>query len=370
MEADERTDIWYLIGSLQIGGTNRTLVELCNNLDTDRYKVTLWTLLEPGELASDLESHVTLRSLDAAGKYDLRVPVRFIRAFRSGQPDILQSFLFFDNQLARLASPLSPSTTVITGVRAVPDDPSRHRALIDSLTMPLTNAVVSNSEDGATLAIERGADPKTVSVIHNGRDVETYRSHGDSSGLRRELDIPSSAPVVGTVGRLIHRKGHHDLLRAIEILATDHPEIHLLVIGDGPRREHLKDLANELGIRDLVTFAGARRDVPELLSVMDVFAFPSHFEGLPGALQEAMLAGLPLVTTPVDGNSELVTEGETGLFAPVKDPEGFAEALARLLQDKEFAQEMGDEAATDAADRFATERMIDEFDDLYRSLLD
>jgi glycosyltransferase involved in cell wall biosynthesis len=368
MENSTSTDVWYLIGSLQIGGTNRTLVDLVNTMDPEKYNVTIWTLLEPGELAGELNTHVALRSLDAQNTYNISSLLPFVTSFLKKKPDILQSFLFFDNQLARLVSVFSPSTTVICGVRAVPDEPSYIRKFVDSVTMPLADVVVSNSEAGAELAIDRGADVKAVHVIHNGRKLSPYQDAIASSNLYINLGIPVDTTVIGTIGRLIYRKGHHDLLRAFAQVQTEYPETHLLLVGDGPRRNVLKTLADDLGIATSVTFAGTRTNIPELLALMDYFIFPSHFEGLPGALQEAMIAGLPIVTTPVNGNSELVTDGETGVFVPPETPNALARALSQLLEDREFAAELGTCAAADAADRFSVERMSTAFDNLYQSI--
>lgn len=359
-----RIRIWYLIGELRVGGTERTLVDLISGLDRDEFAPTVWTIAEPGSLASEVPDDVPIQSLGASNKLDVRAPLRFGRELRDSRPDVLQSFLYFDNVLARLTGVTSPETTVITGVREVPESMPRLRDIVDRLTLPLSDRIVSNSQAGAEWVIDRGAEPDMVDVIYNGRDVERY-DVPMSDGFRESLEIPPG-PIVGTVGRLVERKGHYDLLDAWPTVLEDYPNGQLVLIGDGPEREGLEDHAGRLGVDSSVHLVGRRDDIPELLALFDVFGFPSHYEGLPGALLEAMCAGLPIVTTPVDGNSELVTDGEHGLYVPVKKPKALADTLKQLLDDPELASRLGQAARAHAKSSFCLVTMVEQFENLYR----
>lgn len=367
--AEDRISLWYLIGSLQVGGAERTLVDLANNLNHETFDVTIWTILDENPLASDLDENVTLRVIGASGKHDLTAAFGFVAAVRRTKPDILQSWVFFDNTLGRLASAASPGTTQISGVRAVPEDPSRLRATIDRLTMPLADHVVSNSEAGRELAIDRGASPDSVSVIENGRNLEVYASASAPDDLRDSLGISGDAALVGTVGRLIERKGHYDLLEAWPAVIEENPDARLLLVGDGTERDGLESRARELEIRESVTFMGTREDVATLLDAMDVFVFPSHFEGLPGALIEAMAAGLPIICTPVDGNEELIEDCESGVFVDPRSPGQIATEVTTLIDSSKYADRLGDSARDRAETRFSIEVMVENFLKLYDSFL-
>ena len=360
--------LWYLIGTLSVGGAERTLVDLANGLDTTQFEVTIWTIAEPGPLASDVDDHVTVRSLEATGKTDIVAPLQFSSAVRREQPDILQSFLFYDNTLATLTGLFSPKTTVITGVRAVPNNPSIPRTLVRHITPRLTDHIVSNSQAGAEFIIEHGAKQDDVSVVHNGRDLEAYRNGKATPELYDSLEISPDSPVVGTVGRLIKRKGHYDLVDSWPQVLQDHPNAQLLIVGDGPERDDLELHAREIGVWDTVYLLGTRDDIPAVLDLMDVFAFPSHFEGLPGALLEAMAAGLPIVATPVDGNSELLDDEESGLFVPVQNTNALARTICQLLSGESLASSISNEAAQVATTDFSLEQMIQDFTTLYQSV--
>lgn len=357
--------VWYLIGTLTVGGAERTLVDLVSGLD-DRFEPTIWTIAKSGPLAEDVPSNVPVRSLDATSKVDPRPPLRFVRELRRERPPILQSFLFFDNTLARLAGSISPEISVVTGVRSVPENRPWHRALIDRETMRLSDAIVSNSRAGAEWVIEQGAPPERVSVVHNGRDVDQYDC-AIPEGFRDSIGVPDG-PVVGSVGRLLRRKGHHDLLAAWPTIREAHDSAQLVIVGDGPERNALSRQARRLGCADSVHLLGRREDVPELLALFDVFAFPSYFEGLPGALLEAMCAGLPIVTTPVDGCSELVTDGVHGTYVPVGDPGALADTIDQYLSNPEMATDHGAAARRRAIAEFSLEAMVNEFQSLYDML--
>lgn len=358
----ERTRVWYLIGELAVGGTERTLIDLVSGLDRERFEPTIWTISQPGPLAKEVPQDVPVRSLNATCKIDLRAVVRFLRAIRRERPNVLQSFLFFDNVLARIAGIFARNTTVITGVRMVPDSVPRYRDIVDRLTLPLSDIVVSNSQAGTEWAIERGASPEQTYTIPNGRDVEAYNVSVPPH-YRESLGIPAG-PIVGTVGRLVHLKGHHDLLEAWPKVLEDHPNAHLIIVGDGSERQALETHIKRLGIDDIVHLIGWRNDIPELLNLFDVFAFPSHVEGLPGALLEAMCAGRPIVTTPVGGSTELIEDGEQGLHVPPRDPVALAQAITRLISDENLAKELSGRARTRAKQKFSLAAMVAKYESL------
>jgi glycosyltransferase involved in cell wall biosynthesis len=376
--------IWYLIPALSIGGTERTLVDLVNNIDHDRYDVTVWTIFDQNPLAAEVSDRVRLRSLGVRGvtpsdreEYVERArnpleyvlaPLRFVRAVRAESPPVLQAFLPYDNFIACLAGAASPDTTIITGVRAVPDDRTPFRRALDRTAFALTDRIVPNSAAGAEFAIGSGASSGKVEVIRNGRKLDRYDTPS-SKALRDELGISGDGPIVGTIGRLIDRKGHQDLLSAWPGIRQRHPDSRLLVVGDGPEREPLVEYAATLGCGDSVQFLGFREDVPELLDCLDLFVFPSHYEGLPGSLLEAMAAGVPIVATAIGGNAELVASGKTGLLVPRRDPRGIEHAVDALLQDRDFAARVGSNAREDAHDRFTLETMVENFERFYEELL-
>jgi len=366
---ERRTEIWFLIGQLPVGGTERTLLDLARNLDQSRYAVTIWTIKDEGRLIKEVSEFVDYRSLKASGKSDVLAPLRFIREVRKQQPDIIQSFLYYDNLLARFSGLTTQNASIITGVRAIPEEPPLLRRVSERYTFGLSDLIVSNSQAGMEYVIARGANPEKVEVIRNGRQISKFVSGSASERVCQQLQIDGDLPVVGTVGRLVRRKGHLDLLNAWPLVLNAYPDAQLLFVGDGPEREGFEAKATELGCRESVTFAGHRDDVPDMLDLMDVFVFPSHFDGLPGALIEAMIAELPIVATPVDGSAELIDDGVTGMFVPPRNSEEISRRVTDMLDDADMRENLGTAASEYARKEFALENMVAKFEKLYDDLL-
>jgi glycosyltransferase involved in cell wall biosynthesis len=379
----EKTTLWYFIGALAVGGAERTLVDLVNNVDRDRYDVTVWTMFDDNRLAPDVDPAVPIRTLGMKNARDsdtfvggatnpldyVRVPLRFVRAVRRERPDVVQSFLFLDNTVARIAGLVSPETVVVTGARGLQNRTNPFVKAVDRLLIPLSDYIVSNSTSGAETYVERGADPDRVDVVHNGRNLDAF-VEAEPAPLREEFDVPAGAPLVGMVSRLVPKKGQVDLVDAWPRVRASHPDAHLVLVGDGAEREALAAQAASLGVADSVHFAGNRDDVPEVLAALDVFVFTSYSEGLSGALLEAMAAGKPIVATGIVENRELVTDGETATLVPTHAPDAVARAVVDLLDDPTRAAALGRAAQRDAVDRFSLERMVGNFEAFYESILD
>jgi len=376
---DQGTSLWFLITALCVGGAERTLVDLANAVDGDQYDVTVWTIFDTNPLATELEADITVRSLTDCGRVEngsvvaatnrlayVTVPLKFCYAAATERPAIVQSFLTFDNVIAGLAGLVSPAT-VITGIRSVPNEQRAVRAALDRLSIAMADHVVSNSEAGKAFAVERGGAPERVSVVRNGRDADRFQS-ADADAVESELGIDENEIVVGTIGRLLERKGHYELVGAWERVIDRGFDARLVFVGDGQDREAIQTHAADLGCADTIEFLGTREDVPELLAAMDVFAFPSHFEGLPGAVIEAMLAARPIVATPVDGTGELLDGYRTGLFVPVEDPDTLAWAIMRLFECPSLRNRLGESAREEARSEFTVDAMVDGFEAVYEAV--
>jgi len=379
VQSAEQKSVWLFITALCVGGAAKTLVDLANNLNSDEYEVTVWTIFATTPLETELRGEIRIRSLTSYGEVTndsvtgvtnpiayIQAPIKFWYTIILERPDLLQSFLFFDNIIARVGGFVS-RTPVITGVRAVPKDPSTFRTLIDRLTIGLSDHIVSNSKAGKQLAIDRGAEPECVSVIRNGRAIATYQQR-DASKIKSELDLEETELLVGTVGRLLERKGHFELITAWNNVRQMGINARLIFVGDGKDRADIERHARELGCDDSIDFLGTRRDIPELLTAMDLFAFPSHFEGLPGAVIEAMAAGLPIVATPVDGTGELIDNYQTGLFVSVDEVEELTWALIRLLESPNLRDSLGDAAQQQASEEYGIDTMVNQFESLYQEI--
>jgi len=175
-------------------------------------------------------------------------------------------------------------------------------------------------------------------------------------------------PIVGTVARLHRQKGIIDLMRAAGHIHRGSPEAKIVVVGGGPMERTLRIEAQKLGLQRFFVILGERREARELLSLFDVFVLPSLWEGLPLVLLEAAAMGKPIVATDIDGVREVIRDRETGLLVPPANPEKLAEAILRLLRDKDLAHKLGENAKATIPPSFTLAKMVGETEQLYLRL--
>ncbi|MCC6548122.1 glycosyltransferase family 4 protein [Candidatus Sumerlaeota bacterium] len=231
---------------------------------------------------------------------------------------------------------------------------------------PLTDHVfcVSREDYRAALRLGIGKKRKTF-LVGNGADPRRFdiALRAQRSALREELRIPADALVITIVGRLVHDKGHAEFFIAAKALAARFPSTHFVIIGDTLSSEH--DDAKQEIMRyscavpaGRVHFLGMRNDVERLLAATDIFCLPSHREGLPVSIIEAMMMGLPTVTTRIRGCRELIRDGIDGLLVEPKNPRQLEESLATLIEQPDLARKCGDNAHARALAHFNEEKIL------------
>lgn len=218
-------------------------------------------------------------------------------------------------------------------------------------------------------------DPAKVVTIHNGIDPGRFRPDAAARArVRAELGYRDDHLVVGIVGRVTPSKGHREFVEMAALLSGRFPQARFLVVGEATRGEEeegraIVDALSSGPVADLITVTGFRRDVPDLLAAMDVFAFPSHNEAFGLALIEAMATGLPTVSSDCDGVLDIVVEGQTGLMVAPKDGARLANATARLLEDEALRTRLGQAGRARVLEKFTEERMAAAMERLYAEAL-
>ena len=147
------------------------------------------------------------------------------------------------------------------------------------------------------------------------------------------------------------------------------PRITLLVVGDGPMREELGILAEELGVKDKVIFTGVRHDIPEILHAVDMAALCSYYEGTSITILEAMAARLPVIASDIAGNPDVVVDQETGILVSPDDPDEIAGAIIRMSGSVELRDQMGQSGYRRCMKYYSVERMVEEYETIYDQIL-
>ena len=209
-----------------------------------------------------------------------------------------------------------------------------------------------------TVLVTGGVPPSRVAVVHSGIDLARFESVPPND-FRAELGIAADAPIVGNVAHMADHKGQRYLLAAMPRVLAAEPRARLVVVGDGELRGALEAQADALGVRGAVTFTGFRADVPQWLALFDVFVMSSHLEGLCTSVLDALAMRTPVVAAAAGGLPEIIRHEQTGLLAPVKDPEALAEAILRLLADPALGRLLAEAGRRWVEEEFSADRMVE-----------
>ena len=225
--------------------------------------------------------------------------------------------------------------------------------------------IISVSEDLRSRLVHKYGSEKVI-TIHNGIALEN-RATIDKTKTRREFGFPVEVHIVGTVGRLTPVKGLHHFLKAARIVLEARRDVLFLIVGDGPLRDGLEEMARQFGIHDSVIFLGFREDAVELMSVMDIFALTSLHEGIPMALLEAMSLGLGVVATRVGGIPEVIEDGRSGVLVSPADERSIALGILELIS--LGPETLGAAARRRVHEKFSLQTMVSNTVGVYRQLL-
>ncbi len=370
-----RTRVLHIITHLDNGGAQANTLLSVAGLDRGRYVVDLAAgpgVLEREALAS-ADRVVVLpyfrRSLYSFG--DLRAAAALLRLV--GDYDVVHTHGSKAGVLGRLAARIRRVPAVLHTVHGFPVHeymPRLKRQLLlalERVAARCADRIVCVCEANVAEALNLGITrPEQVRVVVSGVPTEQVRSGSDDS-VRAELGIPTDAPVVGTITRLMEQKAPLDFVAAARRVIEADPQVHVVMVGDGPLRDQVAAAAAGIPRLHLLGF---RNDVPDVLAMLDVVAFSSLWEGLGRALTEAVLAGKPVVATAVNGVPDLVVDGQTGYLTPAGRPDELADRILDVLARPDRGAAMGAAGANRVVGRFDVDEMVAGLDQLYQEILE
>lgn len=369
-----RIKVAFITYLLDIGGIETLILEICRNIDRNAYDPYVFVFQRDGKLEDELRSMgIPVYLVEKRPGTDLGLVLRLMRLFRRLNIDVVHTHNQSPWLYGGIAAFLSGKPLIHTEHTVVDYHPQYHperwkkiERWLSLITYRITT--VANSV-AAFLTAEEGIPSSKINVIHNGVKTSVYDKHTDVCSKRASLGINDTDFVVGNVARFYPNKDHKTLLKAFEIVSRNIGQAKLMLAGDGPLKDELVAVADKLGLSGKVNFLGNRRDIPEVLKTFDIFALSSTREGFPIVLLEAMAAGLPVVATDVDGNSELVNDGRTGILVPSGNAEALARAICDMASGRQDVKRMGEEARQAVRSRFNFENMIASYDAIYKKAL-
>ena len=299
--------------------------------------------------------------------WGLLVPL-FLKLLVKHKIQIVHTHGSQDSWTASMAGRLSSSRPVIIRARhkSTPVSASfRH----DVLYRYLPHAVFTTGEAvRQQLIIQNRLNPDAVFSIPTGVDLKRFQPGASSAELRESLGIQGGQPVIGTVSFLRPEKGLDVLIDAVSLLHKEFPNVCCLIVGTGKEYEKLLAQIRQKKLDKSVILAGFRKDIPELLSTMDVFVLPSLEEGMPQSLLQALAMERAVVASSVGGVPEVIRDGQTGFLVSSQDPAALTEKIGMLLRDPDQRRAFGQGGRRAIADDYSLDAMLQKTEQLYSHL--
>jgi glycosyltransferase involved in cell wall biosynthesis len=364
-------NILYLFVTLPIGGAEEHLLTVLKNTDLGRYKPTVCCIRDKGSIGEEIENSgfhlITLQR--NSKKWDFRIVRDILRIIREKEIQLIHTHLYHANMYGRIAA-------IIAQIPVVSSEHNAHslrkpaRRVINRLLARKTNRMIAVSQMVKDHILLRDKiAPAKVEVIYNGIDISRFTSSLTKIAAREKIGVPENCFLIGTVGRLSEEKGHIYLINAVRRAKDIVPDLRLIIVGSGPQEFHLKKVVSDHNLGQNILFTGFRRDVPDIMKAMDVFAFPSLREGFPVALLEAMASCLPVVVTPVGGITEIITDRINGLLVQPCNEESLAQSIITLYQKPDLRKNLAFKARETVVKNFNAVTMTRNLDSVYRSVL-
>jgi glycosyltransferase involved in cell wall biosynthesis len=341
--------------------------------DSGEFEVHVAALRGGGVLRSEVERlQIPVIDFPLTSFYDssmVQQTRRFVSYLRQHDIKIVHSHDFYSNIFAMTVASLAGVRGRIASKRETTGTRTRAQRTAERGAFKLAHAVVANAGAVKEHLIELGVPDDKIVVIYNGLDMTRFHLNGDAGEAleRLHLETLRGRPVITMVANFEHRvKDYPMLLRAVQRVKTEVPEVRFVIAGEGRLRAETEQLAAELGVSESCLFIGRCASVPNLLAASDICVLSSQAEGFSNSILEYMAAGRAVVATNVGGASEAIVEGETGHLVNAGDDRAMAERLIALLRDPDRRAAMGINGRRRVEQRFSTENRLEATKTLYR----
>ncbi|MEO5887725.1 MAG: glycosyltransferase [Anaerolineales bacterium] len=375
---DKTRPIIWMIDSLGPGGAEQLMPAILKNLKQSGFNIRVCALqIRAGNpIASELE-RLGL-PVDLVPVPNLRQPFnlfRILRYLRLHRPQLLHTQLEFADILGTVAAKILgiPSVSTVHTLDAFPEKRSAwgRMKLRWFLLGKYCDRVIAVSEKTRLHYLQSGwLDPNKIITVYNGVDISRFNitNASEIAKTKQALRLPLNGKVIITVAVLREPKGIQFMIKALPAILEQYPDVHYLIVGDGVHSPALSELVAALAIKNHVTFAGHRTDIPDLLACSEIFVLPTLKDALPTVLIEALAAGKSIVASDVGGIPEIIENGVNGLLVTPGNPPKLAEACLKLLKDSELSRKIVLAGKETVRRRFNIDSQIGRLSSMYEEL--
>lgn len=363
-------NVLHLRASTGFGGADSILLSICENLDPQRFNVSILATFPDRFEKSFLTSAakrlgIPCNTLRYSHRFSLKSIGHFLKYVKNQRIDIIHSHGYRENVMASSAIYLKNIATVSTihGWTA-----GSLRKQIDLWALRATHRILAVSPTVQKELLSAGIPVKKVVLLPNSVDTNQYQKMLPKKALKEKFDIRAEQFVVGTVARLSPEKGIDYLIRAVQFVVKQFPTVKFLIVGDGPERKSLENLARNLGLNQVIHFAGYQEDMKSIYALINLYVSSSLQEESPRSILEAAACEKAIVATDVGGVSQIIKDSETGTLVPAGQPHRLAEEIINLLQNKHLCSQYGKRARNYIRLNFSLKESIRNLESVYEKV--
>lgn len=362
-------NILHVVSKLPLGGVENMLMKVVRGYDKSRFNVIICCIKEGGEVADALRSlgfRVEILGKMKKHGFDWSALTALYRFIKKNDIHILRTHQYHANLYGRIAAIFAGVPVIIPSFHSrymSPNKPKLHRMFLNFLLSLFSHRLVavSSAVSSDIMRYDRVKAGK-IKVIYNGVKIDDFNPDIPKTESRIKLGLPASNYIIGTVGRVKEEKGHKFLIEAVSGLK----DVCIAIAGDGPLMKELKELSNRLGVKCVFMGMLPPEKIPVFLNSLDIFCFPSLWEGFPSALVEAMAAGLPVVASDIPSSKEII--GDAGIIVPPGSSRELGVSLRRLIDDEQLRNAIG-RRASEKIKTFSIENTVNAYQELFEEVL-
>lgn len=368
-------NICYIVDNLHTGGMPHQLIKLLSHIDRTTYNPSVCYLSEinPDYLHILNGLRITSFSVEILKLCTPNILIKLLglsSELRKADIHIAHTYGTHAHIIGTLAARFAGIPIVVGSRRDLGVKFTKlHYPVYRFINMFVDRTMVnSNAIKNAIVCTERMSVDK-IEVVYNGVDKPTGRKTIEKSSVLQSLGVDEGKDLIGVVANFHPWKGHRYLIDAVKDTLNKHPNLHFVLVGDGPIKNKLVTHASRLGVLHAISFAGTRDDVPDILPFFEISVLPSLTEGFSNTILESMISGVPVVATSVDGNLEIIKDMKNGVLVHPKDPMSLAKAISFLIENKACADAIAKKGQELALSRFSSKRMSGHVHKMYTKLL-
>lgn len=368
------------------GGPEKTILFSSKEVDRREFDMSIAYLKSRNDPDFDLHERAAklgindFVTIDERFKFDIGAMRRLLAVLRERKIDILHCHCYKSDLYGLILSRFHRMKLVTTAHGPLAtmrffwaSKNWRVRYLYDQLDLRILryfDAVIMVSDTMRPIISKYRVDDRKLVWVRNAIDSSFFRrSPAPDPSFRASLNIPNGARVVGAVGRLNGEKDYPNFLSAARSLLEQDPQLYFVIAGKGELESELKQMAQNMGVAERVSFLGHFHDVRQVYELMDVYVLSSTREGLPNTVLEAMAMEVPIVSTDVDGVKEAVSGQAEAILVPARDSQALAGAIRNVLDDADLAKRLATAARQKVEDEFSFARRMRRVENIYRSVM-